>query len=147
MRAFPIAFALTASLAATAAFAQTPSPALRQAVAAPTRAEANRARDVYRHPAETLAFFGVKASDTVVEINEWKQCYLRANIDHETLQFSASPDGKTWQSIGGPLDMTKISDDYGSVLHFTGAFVGICAQDLGYASATADFDYFTLQPT
>lgn len=86
-------------------------------------------------------------SDTVVAINDWKQCYLRAAIDHETLQFSASPDGKSWQPIGGTLDMTKISDDYGSVLHFTGAFVGLCAQDLGYASATADFDYFTLQPT
>ena len=32
------------------------------------RSEANRARDVYRHPQETLAFFGVKPDSTVVEI-------------------------------------------------------------------------------
>jgi len=42
--------------------------ALKAAVAATTRTEANRARDRYRHPAETLAFFGIKPSDTVVEI-------------------------------------------------------------------------------
>jgi predicted methyltransferase len=42
--------------------------ALQAAVDAPTRTAANRARDQYRHPAETLAFFGIKPSDTVVEI-------------------------------------------------------------------------------
>ena len=48
--------------------ATTPSPALKAAVDAPTRTPANVARDRYRHPAETLAFFGVKPTDTVVEI-------------------------------------------------------------------------------
>ena len=38
------------------------------AVAAPTRTPANVARDRYRHPAETLAFFGVRPTDTVVEV-------------------------------------------------------------------------------
>lgn len=42
--------------------------ALTAAVAAPTRSAANRLRDPYRHPAETLRFFDVKPSDTVVEI-------------------------------------------------------------------------------
>ena len=42
--------------------------ALRTAIAAPTRTPANLARDPYRHPYETLAFFGVRPSDTVVEI-------------------------------------------------------------------------------
>lgn len=44
------------------------STELKAAVAAPTRTPANTARDPYRHPAETLAFFGVKPSDTVVEL-------------------------------------------------------------------------------
>ena len=44
------------------------SPELKAAVAAPTRTPANTARDTYRHPAETLAFFGVKPTDTVVEL-------------------------------------------------------------------------------
>lgn len=42
--------------------------ALKSAVAAPSRSEANRARDQYRNPAATLAFFGVKPNHTVVEI-------------------------------------------------------------------------------
>jgi predicted methyltransferase len=42
--------------------------ALASAIAAPTRTEANRARDRYRHPLETLSFFGVKPTDTVVEV-------------------------------------------------------------------------------
>lgn len=42
--------------------------AIRDAVAATTRTEANRARDQYRHPAETLQFFRVSPSDTVVEL-------------------------------------------------------------------------------
>lgn len=53
---------------ATVAIAQTPSRDLRAAIAAPTRTPANVARDQYRHPAETLAFFGVKPNQTVVEI-------------------------------------------------------------------------------
>lgn len=42
--------------------------AIEQAVANPGRSEKNRARDTYRHPAQTLAFFGIKPTDTVVEI-------------------------------------------------------------------------------
>ncbi|WP_439566812.1 class I SAM-dependent methyltransferase [Sphingopyxis sp.] len=45
-----------------------PGDAIAAAVAAPTRTPANLARDQYRHPAETLAFFGVKPGDTVVEL-------------------------------------------------------------------------------
>ena len=41
--------------------------AIRAAVAAPTRSPANLARDIYRHPAETLDFFGVTPGQTVVE--------------------------------------------------------------------------------
>ena len=41
---------------------------LQTAVAAQSRAEANRVRDVYRHPAETLNFFGVKPEMAVMEI-------------------------------------------------------------------------------
>ncbi|MBX3593188.1 methyltransferase [Sphingomonas sp.] len=41
---------------------------VKAAVAAPTRSPANIARDRYRHPVETLNFFGVKPGDTVVEL-------------------------------------------------------------------------------
>jgi predicted methyltransferase len=42
--------------------------ALEAAIAAGTRTPANVARDRYRNPGPTLAFFGVRPSDTVVEI-------------------------------------------------------------------------------
>ena len=42
--------------------------ALEQAVASDARKAENRARDKYRHPAETLAFFGVEPDQTVVEL-------------------------------------------------------------------------------
>ncbi len=42
--------------------------ALHAAIAADTRTPANVARDRYRNPMETLAFFGVRPTDTVVEI-------------------------------------------------------------------------------
>lgn len=38
------------------------------AVASKYRTEENKRRDIYRHPAETLAFFGIKPDMTVVEI-------------------------------------------------------------------------------
>ena len=42
--------------------------AIASAVAAPTRSAANRERDMWRHPVETLAFFGVRPTDHVVEL-------------------------------------------------------------------------------
>ena len=41
---------------------------LKAAIALPSRSDANRARDKYRHPYETLTFFGVRPHHTVVEI-------------------------------------------------------------------------------
>lgn len=42
---------------------------LDQVIAGPQRPEKNRARDRYRHPKETLLFFGLKPEMTVVEIS------------------------------------------------------------------------------
>ena len=39
-----------------------------KAMASPVRTDANRARDQYRHPKETLLFFGLRPDMTVVEI-------------------------------------------------------------------------------
>jgi xylan 1,4-beta-xylosidase len=85
-------------------------------------------------------------ADSQMAVDGWPRCYLRAEIDHEKLQFSASPDGIAWQTIGPVLDATRLSDDYGkNILHFTGAFIGLCAQDLAGTRACADFDYFELK--
>ena len=79
-------------------------------------------------------------------VNNWKQIFLRASVDGEKLHFSSSPDGKAWKNIGPVLDFSKLSDDYGSTLRFTGAMVGVCAQDLSGTRAIADFDYFDYHP-
>ena len=42
-------------------------PAVAKAVTDPRRSAENRARDRYRHPAETLAFFGVKSGQKIAE--------------------------------------------------------------------------------
>jgi len=70
--AVPVAAALavTLSLGATLSIAKpvaSVSPAIKAAVAAPSRTPANIARDAARHPAETLSFFGVTPGQTVVE--------------------------------------------------------------------------------
>lgn len=56
--------------AATPASAPAPAidPAIAAAVASTSRTPANIARDKYRHPAETLTFFGVKGNQTIVEL-------------------------------------------------------------------------------
>lgn len=62
MRSAPALLALVFAAGAVAGAQPTSSPALTAAVKAPTRSQANVARDRYRHPVETLSFFGVKPS-------------------------------------------------------------------------------------
>jgi predicted methyltransferase len=60
---------LAAALLAGCATPPAAAPdALRSRLSAPHRSPGNVARDPYRHPLETLAFFGVRADSTVVEI-------------------------------------------------------------------------------
>jgi predicted methyltransferase len=51
------------------ASAQAPAPALATALASPHRSAANVARDVWRHPLETLQFFDVQPGMRVIEIS------------------------------------------------------------------------------
>jgi predicted methyltransferase len=66
-RTLPATFALILAFACLPALAQNPGE-FAPWLAAPHRTERNVARDPYRHPAETLAFFGIKPDSTVVEI-------------------------------------------------------------------------------
>lgn len=61
------ATAMIAFAPATVATAAKADPAIEKAIADPRRSEANRARDAFRHPSETLAFFEVKPGQTVIE--------------------------------------------------------------------------------
>src|SRR5690242_10285709 len=66
-----LASVVLVALSATAVAAEPATPAvtsLQQAVAGSWRSDANKARDVYRHPVQTLQFFGLKPDMTVVEL-------------------------------------------------------------------------------
>lgn len=64
----PIAACLIAAGCYLAASPAQADEALKSALAAPHRSAANVARDVHRHPFETLTFFGIKPNMTVVEL-------------------------------------------------------------------------------
>ncbi len=65
-----LACALVAALAVTPAVSATNiDQQLDEAVAGKHRSDANRARDKYRNPKDTLLFFGLRADMTVVEIS------------------------------------------------------------------------------
>lgn len=80
-----------------------------------------------------------------VSIPEEGAVYLRLTGEKETAQFYYSLDGENYEKIGDALDATVLSDDYYrkiSTSRFTGAFVGICCQDIAGRGGYADFDYF-----
>jgi predicted methyltransferase len=67
-RMLPALFLIAACHRSSAPPAAKPEPTLEAALASPTRTDAERARDKYRHPAETLAFFGLKPDMHVIEL-------------------------------------------------------------------------------
>jgi predicted methyltransferase len=86
---------IQASRAAAAQDDSSTVAALQAAIAGPQRSEANKARDQYRHPLQTLTFFGIKPDMTVVEIwpgNGWYTEILAPLLkDH----------GKLYEAVGG----------------------------------------------
>lgn len=89
------------------------SSALQAAIDAPARGAANRARDAYRHPLQTLEFFGVKPNQTVIEItpgggwySEILAPYLNAGghyIGAVPAAAADSPGGKRNAAFGDKL--------------------------------------------
>ncbi|MDR2792410.1 MAG: glycoside hydrolase family 43 protein [Treponema sp.] len=73
--------------------------------------------------------------------------YLAVEVHRETLRFFYSTNSTEWQPLGGKLPAEHLSDDYieKNGLVFTGAFVGICCQDLDDRTVFADFDFFAYQ--
>lgn len=139
MRIVAAAVTLAAS---SVALAQTPSAGLKQAVAAPTRTEANKARDVYRHPAETLAFFGVKPTDTVVEIwpgGGWYTEILAPYLKDRGRLILANPKGEFGKTFSAKLDGDSAT--YGKVerVAFPASVLGGTAVAPGTADVVVTF--------
>jgi xylan 1,4-beta-xylosidase len=70
--------------------------------------------------------------------------WLRAQVDRELLLFAWSADGQNWQPAGEALDYSLLCDEVGKGegANFTGAFIGMCCQDLSGTAHPADFRYF-----
>ncbi len=70
--------------------------------------------------------------------------FLRASVDRDTLQFHWSADGTSWQPVGDALDYSLLCDEVGKGegANFTGAFVGMCCQDIAGTALHADFHWF-----
>jgi xylan 1,4-beta-xylosidase len=72
-----------------------------------------------------------------------KKIYLKVTVDHDKLQFYYGLDAEVnYEEIGPVLDASTLSDEACQEGWFTGAFVGLCCQDLTGFRKPADFDYF-----
>ncbi len=69
--------------------------------------------------------------------------YLRVEVRYRSLCFSYSPDGESWRRIGERYDAGVLSDEHSQCSFYTGAFVGLCCQDLSGRRRHADFDWFS----
>ena len=79
-----------------------------------------------------------------IAIPDGVRIHLRVEVDYERLLFAYRMEGGEWQWLPGPLDAGVLSDEAGPPgnPNFTGAFVGMCCQDLAGTRCPADFDYF-----
>lgn len=86
--------------------------------------------------------------DEPIDLSGIARVYLKVEINRAELQFYFATTENKWQQIGNILDASILSDDYvrdGSQRYrpaFTGAFVGLCCQDLSGQKQHADFDFF-----
>jgi len=73
--------------------------------------------------------------------------YLRVEVDFERLYFAYRLEGEDWRRLPGHLDASILSDEAAApgTPNFTGAFVGVCCQDLAGTRRHADFDYFVYE--
>ncbi len=90
------AVALAALAVPTVAAPAVAATAFDAAIAGAHRSDANKARDAARHPAQTLAFFGIKPGMTVVEISPSGGWYT------EILAPALGPQGKLYAAHNNP---------------------------------------------
>ncbi|MFL6208555.1 MAG: glycoside hydrolase family 43 protein [Pyrinomonadaceae bacterium] len=70
--------------------------------------------------------------------------HLRVEVDYERLHFAYRVGDGDWRWLPGQFDASILSDEAAppGTPNFTGAFVGMCCQDLAGTGRPADFDYF-----
>jgi xylan 1,4-beta-xylosidase len=80
-----------------------------------------------------------------IQIKDQKRTYLRVQVNYDKLYFFYAADESDWQRIPQKFDASTLSDEFasgGTGAHFTGAFVGLCCQDLSGGRLPVDFDFF-----
>jgi xylan 1,4-beta-xylosidase len=82
------------------------------------------------------------------DLSKVERVFLKVAFDRGKLQFYYAIEENNWQVVAEDLDGSILSDDYvrdNSNRYrpaFTGAFVGLCCQDLTGQKHYADFDWF-----
>lgn len=111
---------------------------------------------VYGNDDGTRKYVGIMSCDKYnfsgpiaqVDVTDVNRVYLKTDFNNYDLQFYYAIEKDNWQRIGPVLDGSILSDDYvvdSKVRYrpcFTGAFVGLCCQDLSGRNLHADFDWF-----
>ena len=84
-----------------------------------------------------------------IELPDEGPVWLAADVDGAALQFRFATSEGAWQPVGPVLDHSLLSDETGSGdgSNFTGAFVGMAAQDLTGSAMPADFGHFSYRGT
>jgi predicted methyltransferase len=102
-----LALLLAAAAAASAVAADSASDPLAAAIASPVRTPKYAARDAYRHPLETLRFFGLRPDESVVEVWPGRGWYM------EILAPYLHDRGKYYAAIEAPdvADASKEAKD------------------------------------
>ena len=89
-------------------------------------------------------FQSMRFASAPIAISGGAPVRLRVEVDYERLYFGYAVGGEDWRWIPQVFDASVLSDEAGPPFapNFTGAFVGMCCQDLAGTRCPADFDYF-----
>lgn len=91
--------------------------ALQAAIASETRTAADRARDGFRHPYETLTFWGLTPASTIVEIEPGRGGWWSA-----ILEPYAQATGGTYIAVNRPLESMGVADGSADLIVIARAF-------------------------
>jgi xylan 1,4-beta-xylosidase len=80
--------------------------------------------------------------ESPVSVAGIRRCVLSVELDYDSLRFSYGEEGSALTPIGGAFDASTLSDEHCREGRFTGAFVGLCCQDMTGSGKHADFDWF-----
>lgn len=80
-----------------------------------------------------------------IALESGKAVVLRAVMENSEVQFSYQQGDDSEHKLGGPVNISFLSDEACDEGWFTGAMCGICCQDLTGDAVYADFDWFEVR--